>query len=147
MSHVRTGIRDLISARLTGETSAGASVFKNRVKPVEPSALPAISVSSGDERIERLAQGSPPTIGRVMQVHCDIIADADSDGAADTLDIIAAEIESRLVQGSWAANIFDISPVAITELYDGDGAKIVGQSRLTFEVEYHTGEGAPATAL
>lgn len=147
MSHVRTAIRDLITTRLAGETSAGASVFKNRVKPVEQSALPAISVSSGDERIERIAQGKPAMLGRILQVHCDIIADADSDGAADTLDIIAAEIETRLASGSWAVNIFDITPVALTELYDGDGSKIVGQSRLTFEVEYHTGEGAPGTAL
>lgn len=147
MSHVRTAIRDLIVARLTGETTAGTSVFKNRVKPVEQGDLPAISVSSGDERLERIAQGSPAMLGRIMQVHCDIICNADSDGAADTLDIIAAEIEARLAPGSWATNIFDIAPVSINEVYDGDGAKIVGQSRLTYEVEYHTGEGAPGVAL
>ncbi|MFW6299491.1 MAG: hypothetical protein ACOC20_01050 [Oceanicaulis sp.] len=147
MSHVRTAIRDLIHTRLDGETSAGASVFKNRVKPVAKSDLPAISITSGDERVERIAQGKPARLGRIMQVHCDLIADADADGAADDLDALAAEIETLLAPGSWATNIFDITPVAITEIYDGNGDRVVGQSRLTFEVEYHTGEGAPGTAL
>lgn len=147
MAHIRTAIRDLLAARVTGLSVTGDSVYKNRVKPLPAALLPAISVSSGDEQINALTQGSARRLGRVMQVHFDVIANADEDGAADALDTVCEEIEAQLVIGPWAVGIFDITPASITEVYDGDGKKIVAQTRLTYEVEYHTAEGAADSVL
>lgn len=148
MAHIRTSIRDLLTTRVTGLPTVGANVFKNRVKPLPPGALPAISVSSGDEQINAITQGSPRRLSRIMQVHFDIIGDADADGAADTIDTICEEIEEALLPGSWsAAQVFDIAPASITEIFDGDGQKVIAQTRLTVEVEYHTAEGAADTVL
>ncbi|WP_430430197.1 hypothetical protein [Oceanicaulis sp.] len=148
MAHVRTQIRDLLATRVTGLETCGSRVFKNRVKPLQQSDLPAINVSSGDEQIDRMTQNTPRRLGRLMQVHFDLIADADSDGAADTLDTIAAEIEAVMLEGSWSsALIFNVTPVSLTESYDGEGRKVVAQSRLTYEVEYHTAEGSAGSVL
>lgn len=143
MAHARTLIRDLLAARVTGLPTVAANVFKNRVKPLPESALPAISVSSGDEQINAITQGSPRRLSRIVQVHFDIIGDADADGAADTIDTVCEEIEGVLIAGAWSAGqIFEIVPASITEIFDGDGNKIIAQTRLTYEVEYHTAEGA-----
>ncbi len=148
MAHVRTAIRDLLKDRVTGLQATGDRVYKNRLKPVPANQLPAISVSSGDEQITTLTQGSPRRLQRILQVSFDIIADADADGAADALDIVAEEIEAVLVPGAWSAGkIFDLAPVSSTEVFDAEGRKVSGQSRLTYEVEYHTAEGAADTVL
>jgi hypothetical protein len=148
MAHVRTQIRDLLATRVTGLETCGDRVFKNRVKPLPQTSLPAINVMSGDEQMQVLSQGVTRRLGRVMQVHFDLIADADSDGAADTLDTIAAEIEAVMVEGAWSsALIFSISPVSLTESYDGEGRKVIAQARLTYEVEYHTAEGSAGSVL
>ena len=99
MAHARTQIRDLLATRVTGLETCGDRVFKNRVKPLPQTSLPAINVMSGDEQMQVLSQGVSRRLGRVMQVHFDLIADADSDGAADTLDTIAAEIEAAIGAG------------------------------------------------
>lgn len=145
MTHIRTAIRDLIATRVTGLATAGDTVFKNRVKPIPASSLPGITVSLGDEDVQRATQRAPRRLRRVCQVHLDLIADS-TDDPAPVLDTMAAECEAALVEGAWSAgHLFDIAPVALTEVFDGQGVKIAGQLRLSYEVEYHTAEGSPGS--
>ena len=148
-THIRTQARVLVAGRLAGLATTGANVFQNRVTTLPKSKLPAVSVSTGDEDIQRLSQGVPRRLGRTVQIHVDMIAEADdSDDTADLLDQIALEVEAALAPGSWSdALFFDIAPRAINPVFDGEGRLVAGQLRLTFDAEYQTAEGSPGTVI
>ncbi len=148
-NHVRAQIRALLVTRLNGAniTDAGLNVFSSRVTAYEAGQLPAINITSGSETVERGAMGNPPTLDRTVNMRFDVIAQA-GDGTADALDRICAQIETRLLPGSWSsALIFDIEVTGIEEIFDGDGIAKAGQLRLTAAVQYTTKEGAPTVAL
>tara|TARA_R110002073_G_scaffold120601_1_gene262644 strand:- start:19133 stop:19579 length:447 start_codon:yes stop_codon:yes gene_type:complete len=147
MGHLRKQIGALAVSRVTGLATTGANVFQNRVTPIAASQLPALSVSIGDETIQRMSMGTPRRLERGPQIHFDLIT-AEGDTSADTLSDMLEEVEAALAPGSWMdALLFDIVPVAISEIYDGAGTKIAGQIRITYQAEYQTAEGAPGTAL
>lgn len=147
MSHLRQQIRELAVTRVASLATSGANVFQNRVTPIPSSAMPAISVSIGDETIERLSMGVPRRLGRGAQVHFDLIT-AEGEGSADTLSDMLEEVETALAPGSWSqALLFDFVPVSVSEIYDGAGKKIAGQIRITYQAEYQTAEGSPGTSL
>lgn len=147
MAHVRKQIRDLLETQITGLATTGSNVFQNRTTPIPADQLPAISLSLGDESVQRSTMGATKRQSRVVEAQFHIVT-GDGASSADTLDQVIAELETALVAGAWSsALIFDIEPRQISDLYDGDGAKIHGEARLSFAVQYHTNEGAPETAI
>lgn len=148
-THVRTQARNLVATRLTGLATTGANCFTNRVTTLQRSEVPGLSVSTGDEDIQRISMGTPRRLGRTVQIHVDMIVETDDAAeAADLMDQIALEVETAMAPGAWSDALFhDIAPRAINPVFDGEGHQIAGQLRLTFDAEYQTAEGSPGTVI
>lgn len=146
-THVRTQIRQLFKSRIVSQTDAGSRVHVDRIRPYEQSELPAINVSLGDESIDRDTMDKSQR--RLLQVFIDIAAeDRTNSPVAGQIDKIAMQLEQRLVAGSWSeALMFDVAPVSINQIFDGEGRVRAGELRLVFNVEYHTREGIPTAVI
>ena len=148
-THVRIQARDLIKTQLTGLTTTGTSVFVKRTRAVNKTDLPALSIGVGDGDVTPITQRTPRRQERTDQVHVDMIVEAANEEAADDLlHTILLEVETALLPGDWSAGVlFDITPRAVSEVYDGDGNQIAGQLRLTCEIQTQPAEGAPGVIL
>jgi len=145
MAHARTQIRDAIVTQLTGLPTTGGNVFKNRVYALEPTALPAIVVTTDTEEIDPNATGQ---LHRSMEVTLRLLAKA-TDGLDDTLDDMAAEVETAMANGfPLGAGISQqITLVAVAVELNGEGDQPHGVMTLTYRVDYFTATGVPGTPL
>lgn len=148
-THVRIQARDLVVTQLTGLATTGDNVFVKRTRAVAKSQLPALSIGVGDGDVTPITQRAPRRQERTDQLHVDLIVEAEDEETADALlHTILLEVETALLPGEWSAGVlFDITPRAISEVYDGDGNQIAGQLRLTCEIQTQTAEGAPGVIL
>lgn len=145
--HVRIQARDAIKTQLTGLDTTGANAFTDRVLRIQASDLPCLSISVGDEAIERLSMGSAARMGRNIQINIDLMAE-DTDDPTDQLHDMLSEVETAMAPGAWTAGLFlDLVPRGVSVVLDGEGKAIAGRLMVTFEAEIHTALGAPGVVL
>lgn len=145
MSHAREAIRDAAVAALTGLATTG-----NRVKaswpyalPVE--ALPALVVFTPREQADD-GFSSLSVQGRRLQLV--VVGYADGVLVADTLDTIAAEVETALAaSGRLGGLVRLIEYEGATVSIDGEASKRAGEIRLSFAVAYRTAPGNPTETV
>lgn len=90
--HPRRYVIDKVYDLLKDHTNAGDRVYKNRVRPVDPSELPCILIYSVSET--ETWQREIPLI-RETTISIEILAEANSD-LDETLDQIAAQVEEQI---------------------------------------------------
>ena len=100
MAHVRTQVRNAITAALkTLTTVSASSVFESRVYKLDSGDLPAIVVNSEREDIETKGRGDgqPGRQTRDIQ-NTVIIALVNTDEIEDELDVISLEVENKIFE-------------------------------------------------
>ncbi len=143
MPHVRKQIRDeLVSNVLNGLTTTAANVSSGRVYTLQGSDLPALLVSDENEVID-LDAGSLDAPMRELEVTVTGIVELNS-GLEDTLDLIAAEVETAMrvdiTQGGLAIGT-DLQ--ATTKELSGEGEKKTGKIIMLYRIQYRTPFGDP----
>lgn len=136
MSHVRTQLRTALVATLTGLATTGNRVHASRMRPRTAAEMPCLLVTTGDERIESVAQQFGP-LDRQLTVHVRgfaLGATADS-----TLDQIALEVETALAGSAYALQGIEVD-------FDDDLDKPVGSITLTYQIPYFTQAGNPGVS-
>lgn len=142
MSHIRTGIRHAIAARVTGLATTGNRVASGRGKPLDAAKLPALRVRFLGEAIDRGAMG-----GRLDRAG-DVGVTAYAAGADfdDVLDLIAAEIETAMAPDGLHAGVLDHRLVRTEHDEYAAGDRPAGSITLVYRVRYSTRADAPGEA-
>lgn len=90
--HIRKQVRNAAKSDLTGLVTTGANVFSGRLSPIGEAEMPCLNLFVLDENSDWDAIG---TIARVGDLVVEGRAQGE-DGLLDTLDDIAAEIETAI---------------------------------------------------
>lgn len=145
MSHVRQQIREAAATALTGQTLAVNDVFSSFVYPSEGNDLPLIHVRIDSEESEQAAMGGLLT--RLVTLLITAVADGDERDLDNTLDTLAAEIES-IIGGNTFSSAAKQTVLIGTEVErSADGKRPTAAITLSFAVVYHTDEQDGEIAL
>lgn len=146
MAHVRKQIRDAIVTTLTGLTTTGTRVYRNRVFPLEGGKLPALCIFTKSETIEY----DTMTISRSVMRRLEIMVEAYVKATANydnTLDTIAVQVEEALASDVTLGGLSkDLTVTAFEADFDGGGEQTAAIGRFTIEVLYRTVENDVETA-
>ena len=148
MAHIRTQVRQAITAALTGLPTTGTNCFTMRTYPTGAKQLPALLVYMPGERSETSAMGGGQrSLERFMTAA--IEAQAAGIGFDDELDQIALEVEKALFQSNRLGGLAVSLTLQSTrlELSDGKAGSERRSGVLTLEylVEVDGPEGDPET--
>ena len=125
MSHAHTQIRDALATALTGLTTSGARVYKNRLYPLDTAELPGLRIYLDADAVEVETIHSPLVYGHDLSVTVEACARASS-ALDDTLDTMALEIETALSNGITISSK-KLEPVLTGSQYDDEpGSPPVG---------------------
>jgi hypothetical protein len=146
MSHTHQQIRDALATALTGLTTSGARVYKNRLYPMDSAELPGLRIYLDSDEIQAETIHTPVLYAHTLTVTVEACARA-STALDDTLDTMSAEIETALsapltVSGKKLDLIF-----AASQYDDEPASPPVGVKRLTFTLAYYTASNAPQTLI
>lgn len=139
--HERQAIRDAAVALLTGETAAGARVYKTRIEPVLGADLPAISVYTDSETVAPSSGlTAPQELTRTVELAVEgWVTAATTDALDDALDDLCLEIETAMDQDLNLDETAYSSLLASTEsAWKLDGRVPIGAVRMVWTVVYHT---------
>ena len=141
--HVRKQIRDAAIVLLTGLTTTGARVKNSPALPMQDADLPGLRVYTQTEQSQTLIQ-------KTRERHLMLVVEAcvkATSGYADTVDLIATEVETALDGNSRLGGLcIAVAPVGFEEDQDAGGEQTVAIGRMRFEVLYHTAKGTPGAA-
>lgn len=143
MAHARQTIRQAIATAVTGLTTTGARVYQSRLHTLRDANLPCLLVNTDEEVID----SGLGVKTRLLSVKIRAVAKAAAD-LDDTLDTMAAEVETALAPGFTAgskklfANLTEMQVEMVDEL-----EKPAGVIALSFEVIYATTIAAPTTLI
>lgn len=146
MAHVRKQIRDAVVTAVTGLTTTGSNVFRNRVFPLETSKVPGLCVFTKSESVDFDTLHIPRSIMRTLDlgVEAYVVATANYD---NTLDTIAVEVEEALAADVTLGGLSkDLQVTAFEADFIGDGEQTVAVGRFTVLVQYRTLENDVETA-
>lgn len=147
MAHARKAIRDQVVSTLTGLTTTGSNVFRNRVYPIADGKLPGLLIYTNSEEVETATMRSPRTQLRNLE----IIIEAFVKGVSnydDTLDTIAEEVEEALAADITLNGLAkDVMVTAFEADFSGEGDQPVAVGRTTITVMYATLENAVDTSV
>jgi len=146
MAHVRKQIRDAVVTAVTGLTTTGSNVFRNRVFPLETSKLPGLCVFTKSESVDFDTLHIPRSIMRTLDlgVEAYVVATSNYD---NTLDTIAVEVEEALAADVTLGGLSkDLQVTAFEADFIGDGEQTVAVGRFTVLVQYRTLENDVETA-
>ncbi len=147
MTHVRQQIRERVATDLTGLSTTGSNVFQSRVYPMEGAGLPGLIVYTNSETTDLEGTSSGRNLVRVLDVVVEGYVKATSN-SDDTVDTIAAEVETAIANDSTINSLAKDSILATTEIeLSGDAEQPIAVVRMTFTVVYVTADNAPETAL
>jgi len=142
MAHARKAIRDDIITAVTGLTTTGSNVFRNRVYPIADGKLPGVLIFTESEEIEPSTITPPRTQMRRLSVAVEAFVKGVSN-YDDTLDTICEEIEEALAADlTRGGNAKDTRIVSFESEFSGEGDQPVAVGRMTVEVVYATLENA-----
>ena len=141
--HARQTIREAIAALVTGLSTTGANVYQSRVYPHDT--LPCLTLYSINEAVvETIFNG---TQMRELSLIIEGRAKATSN-LDDTLDTIAAEVETALMTDQYLTDSVKLIELTETEIdFFDDIEQPAGIVRLTFIVSYRTNETDPTTLI
>lgn len=145
MAHVRKQIRDALATAVTGLATTGANVYTSRVYPISSASLPALLVYTKDESSEYLTVAKPRTILRTLSAVIDIYVKGNTT-YDDTIDSIAAEVETALSDVTLSGIAKDLMITGFATEFSGDPDQPVGTATLSIDVEYVTIENSPEVA-
>lgn len=146
MAHVRKQIRDALATAVTGLATTGANVYTSRVYPISSASLPALLVYTKEETSEYLTLTQPRTIDRTLSAVIEIYVQGNTT-YDDTIDSIAAEIETALDDVTLSGIAKDLTITSFSSDFSGDPDQPVGTAILSIDVEYVTIEGNPEVAV
>lgn len=152
MSHVRAQIRDRAVIVLTGLATTGINVFPSRQWPFnrDGSDLPALCVYTIDEEVRN---DEDDFLSHIQTRHITLAVDgcayaADFDTLDDSLDTIAAEVETAMFADQFLNGLAQGIDLLSSEVKLQDGAeRPIGVITIIFRITYLTNEGAPEEAL
>lgn len=145
MAHVRKQIRDALATAVTGLATTGANVYTSRVYPISSASLPALLVYTQDESSKYLTVSQPRTIMRTLTAIIEIYVQGNTT-YDDTIDSIAAEVETALNDVTLSGIAKDLMITGFTAEFSGDPDQPVATARLSIDVEYVTIEQSPEVA-
>lgn len=146
MSHLRTGIRTKVLARLANLTLTGTRVFASRVYPMDASRLPGLIVYTGNETVTVRTMNYPRTQERTLEVSVEAYVRAVS-GYESTLDDIIEDVEYAIATDrTLSGSVKDTQLTSIRSQFAGDGEQPCAVAVMTFNVVYTTKENAPGGA-
>lgn len=139
MAHQRKVIRDAAKAKLLGQTTAGARVYTNRVRPLMSngwtSELPAIIIYTMDETSD-VWNAAPREYMRTVQLMVEIQAAAD-DSLDDVLDNIADQVELILLRDDTLSETVNDLRMSRTRMALRDeGETLIGACVIQFDAQY-----------
>ena len=137
MAHQRQVIGEAIVALLTGQTTAGARVYLNRVEPLRSKEIPAVVVYVLGEKSEH-GDTAPRELKRELSVDIEALVLLD-DSAASTLNDIAQAIETAMsadpsLDGEAGDSYLTGTDIAISQ----EGEQLLMSATLFYSVVYHT---------
>lgn len=143
MSHVRTQIREGVTAALYGATSCGDKVYQTRSWPLDDTAMPGICIYTSSET--KSAAGLRST-ARAVELVLDIYASGVAwESAADAVD---AESEAILMAEGFLGDLVDdVQPTSSGSKLITDGAKPYGVLRVIYTINYTTRDGHAEEAV
>ena len=145
--HLRQQIVDAVVTTVTGLTTTGSRVFKERVYALEATNLPGILVEDGDERLDTTTLSAPRTLVREMRINVLGVAGSITTLGA-TLNQIAQEVEIAMAMpvAALAGKAKASSLATISKSMSGDGSQPLGTITLAYDVVYFTAENSPDVA-
>jgi len=142
-THVRRQIREAVATAVTGLSTTGARVFKNRLYPLQTTDLPCLIVTCDGDRREYLTEHNPSQVEMEMVVRIDGYV-KDTATLDDTLDAISKEVEVAMA----AATIADFVECAGTQLDESVvGAQPVGKVSIAYRIKTYILSNAPDVIL
>jgi hypothetical protein len=147
--HVHRQIITALAAALTGLTTSGANVFTERPeeRPLQAAELPALRVYPGEESGAISEHGVVRTRACGLAVVIEACVKASID-AVDTIDAMCIEVEVELDVGVPLGGLAQmIEPRAFEYDSSADADLPVAVGRTTYEIIYHTAQGAPDVPL
>lgn len=145
MAHVRKQIRDALATAVTGLATTGANVYTSRVYPISSASLPALLVYTKDESSEYETITKPRTVLRTLSAVIDIYVQGNTT-YDDTIDTIAAEVETALTDVTLSGLAKDLMITGFSTEFSGDPDQPVGTATLSIDIEYVTIEQSPEVA-
>lgn len=147
MAHVRKQIRDNVVTAVTGLTTTGANVYRTRIYPLASGKLPGLAVYTSSETSTYETLTRPRTRSRVLELMVEGYV-AGTTNLDNTLDQIAVEVEEALETDTTRGNLAKDTELTGTETeLIGEGEKVAGVIRLTFQITYMTREDDAETAV
>lgn len=138
MTSQRKAIRLALVAQLKAAgTPVADRVHANRVRRWQTSELPAVSIYTRSEQVEKLAD-SPRLYTRSPELVVEIVADADGPAVDDQLDDLAAALESAVwADPTIAATSADLDLESVEgPSLSENGSTVYGSLRLVFRGAY-----------
>jgi len=147
MAHARQAIRDNIVSTVSGLSTTGQRVFRNRVYPMGESKLPGLLVYTESEEIEPSTITPPRTQMRRMNVVIEAYVKAVSN-YDETLDTISQQVEEALSADSTRNDLAkDTRILSFESEFSGEGDQPVAVGRMSIEVVYATLENAVSQSV
>jgi hypothetical protein len=140
MAHVRKQIRDNVVTTLTGLTTTTTNVYRTRVYPLASGKLPGLAIYTNSE----ISSYETLTIPRTRSRTLELMVEGYVSGTANldnTLDQIAVEVEEAMETDVTRGGLAKDTQLTSTDIeLVGEGEKVAGVIRMTFEIMYFTRE-------
>ena len=147
MAHVRKQIRDNVVTTLTGLTTTGTNVYRTRIYPLASGKLPGLAIYTSSETSSNETVTIPRTKSRVVEMVVEGYVSGTTN-LDNTLDQIAVEVEEALETDPTRGGLAKDTELTGTETeLVGEGEKVAGVIRLTFQITYMTREDDAETAV
>lgn len=147
--HVREQIAQAIVTAVTGLTTTGARVYRDRdteARPLQASELPGLTVEDDGEPAETIVIDSSGLLERDMRLKITAHVKASS-GYSAQLNLILKEVEIAMAAASLGgAKYAHLVEVAARETAEAGDTPSVRQA-FTFGLLYYTAPAAPDVAL
>lgn len=149
--HVRTQLRKRVRQQLLGLPTTAERVLRGRRRNLAAGHLPTLLVYTEDEDIMLAAMGVRAIQDRMVMLAIEGRANgADEEALEDLLDVIAAEVEPRILVGDPGFDGLATQTLLVksrTRILGDTGELLNGAIRLDFRVTYQTAEGVPTDVI
>lgn len=144
--HLRQRILEAVETAVTGLATTGANVFRSRLYTLQASNLPALRLSLGAEAVQPATIHAPMVQDRKLQVEINVVHQAIAE-LDDALNGILKEVEIAVAGMSLSGLAESITLQSVERPEFEAGSQPLGQTILTYEVNYFTAANAPDVSL
>jgi hypothetical protein len=145
MSHARTQILDAMVAAL--QLGVTVTVQSGRIWTYQQNELPIVGVYTNEEAQDQ-DDGTFDAIGRTLELVVEAVAQGvDGNAVVDSLNVIAAEVETILGGERQVLGILDCIPAAWAVELSSEAETVTAKGLIGFEILYRTAIGAPGTII